>query len=110
MKTRGLTVVVIRVDNARELLNDCTCAYFNANGIAVEASLLYDPTRNGRAERANSITEDRVRAALIAAGLPKSFWPYAAAYVVRLRNLSVISAPDGDITPLEAYNRALYRA
>jgi hypothetical protein len=66
-----------------------------------------DPTRNGRAERANGITEDHVRAALIAANLHKSFWPYAAKYVVCLRNLSVTSTPDGDTTPQEAWNRAL---
>jgi hypothetical protein len=108
MKARGLTVIVIRTDNAREMiLNKRNCTHFKDEGITIEASPPYDPTRNGRAERANGITEDRVRAALIAAGLPKSFWPYSAKYVIRLRNLSVTSAPDSNITPQEAWNRAL---
>jgi hypothetical protein len=107
MKARGLTVIVIRTDNARELLSERNSIYFTNEGITVEASPPYEPTRNGRAERANGITEDRTRAALIAAGLPKSFWPYAAKYIIRLRNLSVTSAPDGNITPQEAWNRAL---
>jgi hypothetical protein len=108
MKARGLTVVVIRTDNARKLiLNERNCAYFEDKSITIEASPPYGPTCNGRAERANGITEDCVRAALIAADLPKSFWPYAAKYVVCLRNLSVTSAPGGNTTPQEAWNRAL---
>ncbi|KAI1544902.1 rve domain containing protein, partial [Pyrenophora tritici-repentis] len=107
MKALSLKIITIRVDNARELLNNRTRAYFDDEGIAVEASPPYEPTRNGRAERANGITENRIRAALIAAGLPACFWPMAAHYIIRLRSLSVTSAPNGDITPLEAWNRAL---
>jgi hypothetical protein len=108
MKARRFTVIVIRTDNACELiLNERNCAYFKDEGITIEAFPPYGPTRNGRAERTNGITEDRVRVALIAAGLPKSFWPYAAKYVIRLRNLSVTSAPDSNITPQEAWKSAL---
>jgi hypothetical protein len=91
MKAKGLTVITIRTDNAREFINNRTTAYFNDNGITVEAlpghnglhrkltvtagHSLYNPTRNGRAERANGITAARIRTALIAARLLKEFWP-----------------------------------
>ena len=107
MKAKGLIVITIYIDNAREFINNRTTAYFNDNRISIEASPPYDPTRNGRAERANGITAARIRTALIAAGLPKEFWPWASEYITYLRNLSVTSAPDGDTTPLEAWNREL---
>ena len=101
----GLTVVVIHCDNAREFLNARNQQYFDSEGITVETSPAYDASRNGIAERANGITEDRTRAALIAAGLPQHLWPYAAKYMARIHNLLSSSVLPGNITPLEAWNR-----
>jgi hypothetical protein len=70
MKAKGLTIVIIYTDNAHEFLKAENELYFNSNGIEVVTSPPYDATRNSIAERANGITEDRTRAALIAAKLP----------------------------------------
>jgi hypothetical protein len=66
---KGLTIVIIYTDNAREFLKVENKLYFNSNGIKVVILLLYDTTRNSIAKRANGITENRIRATLIAAKL-----------------------------------------
>jgi hypothetical protein len=98
----SLTVIVIYYDNAREFLNARNQQYFDSEGITVETSPAYDASQNGIAERANSITEDRTRAALVAAGLPQHLWPYAAKYIARIHILLSSSVLLGNITPLEA--------
>lgn len=73
IKTKhGLRLVAIRCDDAREILNARNQAYFDEESVTIEPSPPYEPNRNGMAERTNGITETRVRAALIAAGLPES--------------------------------------
>jgi hypothetical protein len=107
MKAKGLTIVIIHTDNAREFLKVENKLYFNGNGIEVITSPPYDATRNGIAERANGITEDRTRAALIAAKLPAKLWPYAAKFMARVHNLISNSKLPGKITPLECWNRSI---
>ncbi|KAF1829151.1 hypothetical protein BDW02DRAFT_457689, partial [Decorospora gaudefroyi] len=72
--------------------------YFNSQGITLMTSPPHDASRNGVAERANSITEDRIRASMIASSLPIRLWPYCAQYVARLHNLISNSTLPGKIT------------
>jgi hypothetical protein len=58
MKAKGLTIVIIYTDNAREFFKAENELYFNGNSIEVITSRLYNATCNSIAERANSITED----------------------------------------------------
>ncbi|KAA8621799.1 rve domain-containing protein [Pyrenophora tritici-repentis] len=106
MKAKGFTIT-IHTDNAREFINASNKQYFDSVGIEVVTSPPYDATRNGIAERANGITEDRTRGALIAAKLPIKLWPYAAKYMARIHNLVSNSNLPGKITPLEAWNRSI---
>jgi hypothetical protein len=71
----------------------------------IDTSLPYNASRNGIAERANGVDEDRTRSAIIASGLPISLWLYAARYIVRLHNHLSNSSLLGMITPMEAWNR-----
>jgi hypothetical protein len=106
MKTQtGLTVGTIFCDNAREFLSTRNKQYFDSEGTSIQTSPLHDASRNGIAERANGIEEDLVRAALIAAGLPASMWPWAAKYIARIHNLTASSVLPGFITPMESWNR-----
>ena len=101
MKVKGLTIVIIYTNNAREFLKAENELYFNSNGIEVVKSPPYDATRNSIAKRANDITEDRTCATLIAAKLPPKLWPYAAKFMARVHNLISNSNLPGKITPLE---------
>jgi hypothetical protein len=101
MKAKGLTIVIIYTDNAREFLKAENKLYFNSNSIKVITSPLYNATCNSIAKRANSITEDRTRAALIAAKLLAKLWPYAVKFIARVHNLISNSKLPGKITPLE---------
>jgi hypothetical protein len=101
MKVKGLTIVIIHTNNAREFLKAENELYFNSNGIKVVTLPPYDATRNSIAERANGITEDRIRAALIAAKLLLKLWPHAAKFIARVHNLISNSNLLGKITPLE---------
>jgi hypothetical protein len=56
------------------------------------------------AERANGITEDQIRASMIASGLPMRLWPYCAHYMARIHNLISNSTLPGKITPMESWN------
>jgi hypothetical protein len=108
MKTQtGLTVGTIFSDNAREFLSARNKQYFNSEGISVQTSPPHDASRNGIGERVNGIEEDLVRAALIAAGLPASMWPWAAEYTARIQNLTASSILPGYITPIESWNRGI---
>jgi hypothetical protein len=69
MKAQGLTIVTIFCDNAKELISIRNKQCFNTEGITLITSPPYDASRNGIAERANGITEDRTRSAMTAAGL-----------------------------------------
>jgi hypothetical protein len=105
IKTQGLTIVTIFCDNAKELISTRNKQYFDTEGITLTTSPPYDASRNGIAERANGITENRTRSAIIAAGLPMKLWPYCAKYMVRLHNLLSSSALPDNITPLECWNK-----
>jgi hypothetical protein len=107
MKVKGLTIVIIHTNNAREFLKAENELYFNSNGIKVVTSLPYDATRNSIAKRANGITEDRIRAALIAAKLLLKLWLYAAKFIAQVHNLISNSNLLGKITPLECWNRSI---
>ena len=58
IKAKGLTIIIIYTNNAREFLKAENKLYFNSNSIKVVTLLLYNTTRNSIAKRANSITED----------------------------------------------------
>lgn len=103
----NLSLIAIRCDNAAELLSTRNKTYFNEEGVTIEPSPPYEPTRNGIAERANAIVMNRVRAALIAADLPEHLWPYAVKYMVRLHNFSVTNGTNGDATPHEIWHSEL---
>jgi hypothetical protein len=99
----GFTVITFHFDNAREFVGARLKVYTDSEGITIETLPPYDATRNGIAERANGVDEDRTRAALQAAGLPPNLWPYryAAKYMARLHNLLSCSALPGRVTPME---------
>jgi hypothetical protein len=109
MKAQGATITEIFCDNAKELIQVRNREYFDSEGIKLITSPPYDASRNGIAERANGITEDRIRASMIASGLPMRIWPYCARYLARLHNLISNSTLPGKITPMESWNRDIVR-
>ena len=66
--------------------------------------LLYDTTRNSIARRANGITKDRTRAALIAAKLLLKLQLYTAKFIAYVHNLISNSNLLGKITPFKCQN------
>jgi transposase InsO family protein len=70
----GHRVAAVRTDNGGELLGRDLKAFFAACGVQHELSAPYTPQQNGKAERLNRTSEDRVRALLADAALPLRLW------------------------------------
>lgn len=81
----GSKLVHLRCDNAKEYIK--FQKVIEAEGICVEYTSPYTPEQNGVAERYNRTIIQIVRAMLIGAKLPQSFWAEAAKTANYLRNL-----------------------
>jgi transposase InsO family protein len=96
----------VRCDNIPEF--KAFAEQIEKDGIMVEFTTPYTPEQNGVAERMNRTLLAIMRALIFEAGIPKTFWSYAAKTACYIRNRSVIVRPvDGSAkkkkTPYELW-------
>jgi transposase InsO family protein len=73
-KSGSHTIIALRTDNGGEYLSNEFSSYLASSGIRHEPGPPHSPQLNGVAERTNRTINNLVRASLIQANLPKSFW------------------------------------
>lgn len=101
-RQRGIVLKIIRVDNAKELVQGQFKAYLDQSGIKIETTSPYSSAQNGIAERLNRTIVEHGRAMLITSKLPKTLWEEAIMYACYLKNRSPTRALK-DMTPHEAF-------
>ena len=102
----GHKVKCLRTDGGGEYQGELTPA-LNTLGIQHETTPPRTPELNGKAERLNHTLNDTVRAMLIQANMPDSFWAEAMATAVYLKNRLPSEVIDDDV-PFECwYNKPL---
>src|SRR5690606_28090740 len=80
----GVSIKVLRSDNAKEYLSKDFVSVLNENGIVHEKAPAYTPQLNVTAERENRTLVEKARSMLHSAGLPLKVWAEAvntAAYL-----------------------------
>lgn len=86
-REKGVKLLVIRTDNAREF--KALKPWASGKGIRIEFTEPDTPQQNGVAERLNRHLLEITRAILIDADVPKEYWPYAIKMANYLRNRAV---------------------
>jgi transposase InsO family protein len=102
----GRKVKCLRTDGGGEYQGELT-PVLKALGIKHEKTPPRTPQLNGKAERLNRTLNDTVRAMLIHANLPYSFWAEAMATAVYLKNRLPSEAIDDDIPFQRWYRKSL---
>ena len=99
----GSCVKILRSDGGGEYIGDALTEYLKGKGIRQELTTPDTPQHNGVAERMNCTLLDKVRAMLLDADLPESYWYDALTYDTHLHNVSPTHALE-DMTPEEAWS------
>jgi transposase InsO family protein len=99
----GHRLKVLRSDGGGEYTGGGLGKYLEEKGIKHEITTPETPQHNGVAERMNRTLLDKVRAMLLDAGLPESYWYDALEYAALLHNV-VPTRALGDMTPEEAWS------
>ncbi|KAM7531655.1 hypothetical protein LguiB_035065 [Lonicera macranthoides] len=100
------TIQVLRSDNGGEYMSTELQAYFKLHGIIHQTTCPYTPQQNGVAERKNRHLLEIVRASLIGANAPTSYWGEALSSAVYLVN-RIPSAVLDFQTPFEALAKSV---
>nr|AAZ28935.1 polyprotein [Phanerochaete chrysosporium RP-78] len=101
MSRTGSSIMCLRIDNGTEFINNEFLQYCKSQGIVVETTAPYSPAQNGVAERLNRTLRESARAMLLAAELPRKFWPEAVSYACLIKNRLPHAALKG-MTPYQA--------
>jgi transposase InsO family protein len=99
----GQRVGILRSDGGGEYIAGEAQRYLGEKGIKHEITTPNTPQHNGVAERMNRTLLDKVRAMLIDANLPQSYWYDALRYAAHIHNVTPTQALD-NITPEEAWS------
>jgi transposase InsO family protein len=99
----GRRVAALRSDGGGEYLAGTVQQYLKDKGIKHEVTTPDTPQHNGVAERMNRTLLDKVRAMLIDADLPESYWYDALLYAAHIHNVTPTRALD-KMTPEEAWS------
>lgn len=99
-------VRVLRSDNGGEYMGSDLKAFMEARGIVHQTTCPYTPQQNGVAERKNRHLLEVVRASLIGAHMPSSYWGEAITYAVHTVNRTPSRSLEFQ-TPLQALNDAV---
>ncbi|WZZ37877.1 hypothetical protein YC2023_034136 [Brassica napus] len=103
-KENGESLACLRSDRGGEYNSLMFQEFCRENGIRRQLTAAYTPQQNGVAERKNRSIMNMTRCMLIGMGVPRRFWPEAAAYAVHILNRSP-AAILGDITPGEKWSK-----
>jgi transposase InsO family protein len=98
-REKGTKLLTIRTDNAKEF--KALVPWALKRGIQFEFIEPDTPPQNGVAERLNRHLLERTRAIMIAADIPKEYWPYAVQMANHLRNRTIIVRGTHQKTPFE---------
>ena len=96
----GLSVKRLRHDGAKEYVSHDHMTLYDDKGIKSEKTAPYLLQQKGEAERANRFIMERVREALVDAGVEEELWAEAFSSVIHMFNRSPNAGQD--VTPLEA--------
>ena len=99
----GQRLKILRSDGGGKYTGGELAKYLEGKGIQHEITTPDTPQHNGVAEQMNRTLLDKVRAMLLDADLPESYWYDALEYATLLHNV-VPTRPLGDITPEEAWS------
>ena len=100
----GKRLRVLRSDGGREYTGETVTKYLEEEEIKHEVTTPDTPQHNGVAEQMNCTLLDKVRAMLLDADLPESYWYDALVYAAFLHNISPTHSLDC-MTPEEAWSR-----
>nr|GEW63901.1 hypothetical protein [Tanacetum cinerariifolium] len=102
---RGLhaQVRIVRTDKGMEFLNQTLHAYFAAEGILHQTSVVRTPKQNGGVKRRNRTLVEAARTMLSAAKVPLFFWVEAIATTCFTQNRSLV-IPRHEKTPYRIIN------
>jgi len=70
----GVSIRILRSDNAREYLSQSFTTFMKSHGILHQTLCAYTPQQNGVAERKNRHLIETTRTLLIHGGVPQCFW------------------------------------
>jgi GAG-pre-integrase domain len=99
----GQCLKILHSDGGGEYTGGELAKYLEERGIQHEITTPDTPQHNGVAEHMNRTLLDKVRAMLLNAGLPESYWYNVLEYMAHLHNI-VPTRALGDVTPEEAWS------
>ncbi|PIL34675.1 transcription factor [Ganoderma sinense ZZ0214-1] len=97
----GVRIKALNIDRGGEYLSDEFLAHLDARGVELKLSVHDTHEHAGVSERLNRTVMEKVRAMLIASGLPRFLWGEALLHTVWLKNRTLTKALNGR-TPYEA--------
>ncbi|PIL23016.1 hypothetical protein GSI_14323 [Ganoderma sinense ZZ0214-1] len=97
----GVRIKVLNIDRSGEFLSDEFIAHLDSRGVELKLSVHDTHEHAGVSERLNRTVMEKVRAMLIASGLPRFLWGEALLHAVWLKNRTSTKALSGR-TPYEA--------
>jgi hypothetical protein len=102
--TRGTISKRLHTDNAKEYIGAAIRTYLHAQGTSTTTTFPHSSAQNGAAECAIRTVITHVRCNILAAGLPETFWPYAALDAVNKLNATPRRAPnDPNLRPISPH-------
>ncbi|KAI7942641.1 hypothetical protein MJO28_012668 [Puccinia striiformis f. sp. tritici] len=93
------TIQALRTDNGGEYISNAFESYLKSSGIKHEPGPPHSPELNGVAERTNRTISNLLRASLLSANVPKSFWADAMRHTFYAYNSFPCNTPLGFKTP-----------
>ena len=106
-KNTGLQLLAIQYDQAKEFMSNQVLQYFKEQRVVVRNNCVDTHEQNGLIERANRALEEKARAALLSAKLPKFLWIEAFRTAAYIMNRTPTAANKDFMTPLSALHKAL---
>ncbi len=100
-KFLGVSIIILRVDNAPEYIHGLFEDYCKTNGLTYEKIVPDASPQNGVSERSNWTVASMTRALLLDGDIADYFWPFAAQSAVHIKVRVPHSAIEPDKTPFE---------
>jgi hypothetical protein len=99
----GMPVQALRSDGGGEYTTGSVQSYLSTKGIKHDITMLDTPQHNGVTEHMNQTLLDKVRAMLLNATLPESYWFNTLQHAVHIHNVTPTHTLK-DLTPEEAWS------
>jgi len=103
----GENIKRLRIDAGTEFSPSQLKDLCSSHGIKLETSAPYHSYQNGKAEKANHLTEQRIRSILCDGNLPAILWPEAFQTALRMLNRTPTRINPGSKTPFQVISEFL---